>query len=308
MGIHSIYQRITSKYWIIGFSERKPIKELNFHDIRWVHRIKGEWCADPFILDYDENTITVLVEYVIDPNPNGKIAKFVIDRKTFCIINKKIILDLPTHLSFPAILRIGNDIYIYPENSASGELNLYKLNSDATSCEYTCTLVKAPLTDAIIFHKDDGFYMTATEEPESNGNKFKFYESDNIFGPYQFIREFIMNDNTARNGGYTLTNENGILYKISQENNSPIYGHGMVFYSINSSFQFTKIKQIKPGGRFIGIHTMNPYKDIIAWDGKKYNFFIVATVVVFIANRIKQLKNYIHNSPLIGIFLKYENP
>lgn len=49
------------------------------------------------------------------------------------MVNKKdneikecsIILDLPTHLSFPVIYNVDGEIYVHPENSASGgELHL----------------------------------------------------------------------------------------------------------------------------------------------------------------------------------------
>lgn len=284
---------MTSRYWTIGFSDRKNIEKLRFQDIKWVKRQKGEWFADPFILDYDDKTISVLVEYVVNPDPIGKIAKFVIDRNTLGILSKQIILSLPTHLSFPAIIRKDGEIYFYPENSASGRLNLYRLVNDATACEYVCTLVDAPLTDAIIFERDGLSLMTATEEPDSNGRRLVVLRSDNTFGHYQRYREITMDENTARNAGYTLCEDDGKYYKISQENNSPLssmYGHGMVFYSMSKEFSFEKVNQIEPGHGFVGVHTMNPYRDLVVWDGKKYNYPVVATLIDNIVKMIKKIK------------------
>lgn len=280
MRLKDYYNKLTAKYWTIGFSGVKAIEELKFSDIKWLSCPKGEWFADPFILDYDEQTITVLVEYVIDPDPLGKIAKFVIDRKSFKIISKTIILDLPTHLSFPAILRREDSVYIYPENSASGELNLYKLNDNATGCERVCTLVEAPLTDAVIFEHEGEFIMTATIEPGSNGNRMQIYSSKDVFGPYVLNAEKYLANNTARNAGYTLSKSDGLYYKISQENDVPIYGHGMVFYKVTPDMQHMKeVNRIQPQKCFLGVHTMNVYRDLVVWDGKKYRHPVIATMV-----------------------------
>lgn len=288
--IKLLYQRLTQKYWTIGFSEYRDIRELQFSDIRWVNDMPGEWIADPFILDYNDTTITVLVEYVMEPDPIGKIAKVVIDRKSLKILSKTIILSLPTHLSFPVILRKEDGIYFYPENSASGELNLYKLNSDATGCEKITTLVKAPLTDAIIFRHDDLFIMTATKEPDSNKNILLVYKSFSEFGPYHLVEKKYLNSNTARNAGYTLEKSDGLYYKISQENDIPIYGHGMVFYEVSPDLKYmNEVNRIQPERDFIGVHTMNPYKDLIVWDGKKYRYPIIAKVLNFLNNIIRKL-------------------
>lgn len=280
MYIRNIKRKLTSKYWTIGFSEYKDIAELKFSDVKWIKGIPGEWFADPFILDYDDDTITVLVEYVIDPDPLGKIAKFIIDRKKMKILSKTIILSLSTHLSFPVIVRREDGVYFYPENSASGELNVYKLNADATSCRKVCTMVKAPLTDAIFFEYDGIYIMTATIEPNSNGNRMQIYTSDKEFGPYTLVEDKYLSSNTARNAGYTLKKSDNIFYKISQENDVPIYGHGMVFYEVTPDMKYMKeINRIQPEKGFIGVHTMNPYKNLIVWDAKKYRYPIIAKCI-----------------------------
>ena len=285
-----IYNKLTSKYWTIGFSDYKDITKLQFSEIKWIEEIPGEWFADPFILDYDDYTITVLVEYVIDPDPLGKIAKFVIDRQSFKIISKTIILSLPTHLSFPVIVRKNDGIFFYPENSASGELNVYKLNADATGCVKVATLVNAPLTDAIIFKHEDTYIMTATIEPGSNGNHMQIYTSDKEFGSYKLKEDKYLSNNTARNAGYTLKKSDGLYYKISQENDVPIYGHGMVFYEISPDLKYMKeVNRIQPEKGFIGVHTMNPYNTLIAWDGKKYRYPFIAKWINIISKMIGKL-------------------
>ena len=290
MFLKGFFSKLTAKYWTIGFTERKPVEDLRFSDIKWVKCPKGEWFADPFILDYDDNTITLLVENVIHPDPIGKIAKLVIDRKNLKIVSKTIVLSLSTHLSFPVIVHKEDGTYFYPENSASGELNVYKLNSDATSCDMLCTLVKAPLTDAIIFEHEGKYIMTATIEPDSNGNHMQIYSSEEEFGNYTFIRDIYLDNNTARNAGYTLKKSSGLYYKISQENDFPVYGHGMVFYEVTPDMKYMReINRIQPGKGFVGVHTMNPYRNLIVWDGKKYRYPAIALFIEKLSKKAKLL-------------------
>ena len=290
--IRRFYKKCTAKYWTIGFTDRKSIEELMFNDIKWVKPMKGEWIADPFILDYDDHTISVLVENAKDEDGFGSIAKVVVSRETLRIVSKATILSLPTHLSFPVIVRKEGEVYFYPENSASGELNLYKLNEKQDGCEKLCRLVDAPLTDAIIYEIpiDGLYYMTATIEPGSNKNHLQVYVSEYEFGPYTLNRDVFLADNTARNAGYTLSGEGDKLYKISQENNARVYGHGMVFYETTASFDsFRTVNVIQPRGKYIGVHTMNPYKDLIVWDGTAYRHPFIARIMGIIYHLFKKL-------------------
>ena len=81
---------------------------------------KNKWFADPFILEATENTIQFLVEEFDDKVGRGRIARLKVNKSNCRIEECSIILDLPTHLSFPVIYRVNGCIYVHPENSASG--------------------------------------------------------------------------------------------------------------------------------------------------------------------------------------------
>ena len=63
------------------------------------------------------------VEYIY--NHRAYISKLTIDKKTKELIKTDLVLKLNTHLSYPAIIRRDNHIYIYPESGQSGRLMLY---------------------------------------------------------------------------------------------------------------------------------------------------------------------------------------
>ena len=92
----------------------ESVIEGNRIHVNWLrHNYRDRWFADPFILDVTGSELVVLVEEWYDPIERGRISKLVIDRTTFKLKDLKVMLDDGTHLSFPAIERDGEYIYIY---------------------------------------------------------------------------------------------------------------------------------------------------------------------------------------------------
>ena len=86
----------------------------------------NKWFADPFILEEDSTSIQFLVEEFDYSVGRGRIARLLVDKGNNEIKECSVILDLPTHLSFPVIYRVDNEIYVHPENSASGASYMYR--------------------------------------------------------------------------------------------------------------------------------------------------------------------------------------
>ena len=99
------------------------ILNASYHVFR--NPYKNKWFADPFILNMTDNEIRILVEEWYDPIQRGRISRLIVDRSSFELKSNKVVLDTGTHLSFPAIERVGQDIFIHPESSAIGKLESY---------------------------------------------------------------------------------------------------------------------------------------------------------------------------------------
>ena len=104
MSFHSkLSHFINEQHWTLGFIEQ-PLKDIIDGKPYEIIYVKGmprdRWFADPFILDYDEDRIQVLVEEFCYKLCRGRIAWLSFDRKSYRLLEYKIILDLPTHLSF----------------------------------------------------------------------------------------------------------------------------------------------------------------------------------------------------------------
>ena len=129
--LRKLYKELTSLHWEIGFLDNTFEGIVRGDKLKLTlvtHNFPNSWFADPFILDVTDDTIIVLVEEVTKKISKGRISKLVIDRRNNYVIEKKAILERPGHLSFPIIYRKDDKIYVYPENSEDGVLNIYEYN------------------------------------------------------------------------------------------------------------------------------------------------------------------------------------
>lgn len=267
----NLLDKIRSYKWDLAIaltSEGHRYDASNWNNFYIIKAPKGKWYADPFILDVTDDNIVVLVEEFTYSINRGRLAKLVIDKETYKIKQEKIILDLSTHLSFPAVLRLGGDVYLYPENSASGKSILYRYNPENDALVVVNTLSKLPLTDAIMAEIDGQNYLFATKIPTQNGNELTIYESTDKMGNYSPAQAITFADNTARSAGDIFVDNNRIIRPAQNCNGG--YGVGLVFQEVtkdkNGKFIIKELFRQYPLKGYIGMHTYNQYKDYVIVD------------------------------------------
>lgn len=264
-----------NQYWNIGFCEQTPeelIRDKQLKPVRWLkHSYRDRWFADPFIYKVTDSEIAVFVEECPMENPKGIICELVIDRKTMRLKERYVMLDKDTHLSYPAIIRHGGKIYVYPENGASGKLNLYEYDEVNHILVNPVCILDEAVADATILEYEGKCYMSATKFPETQEKAF-FYEADTIFGPFKQVGAlpFQTEIRCSRQGGNWI-NMNGCIYRPSQDC-SKRYGAAMTIMSVLNIVQNMQENQychIEPlNGRYnLGIHTVNFQDGICVIDG-----------------------------------------
>lgn len=253
-----------NQFWNIGFCQQTPeelIREKVLWPIQWLkHPYRDRWFADPFILKVTDSEIVVFVEECPLENPKGIICELVIDRKTMRLKERYVMLEKDTHLSYPAIIRHEGKVYVYPENGASGKLNIYEYDEDNHRLvNPTCILGEA-VADATIFQHGNVFYMTATKFPDTQKRLF-LYRADSLFGPFKQVENNPVQERLSfsRNGGDYFTAYSS-LYRAAQDC-SERYGGAISIMSANSieGYKETFEFGIKPvTGRYgLGLHTLN---------------------------------------------------
>lgn len=272
--------------WLIGICEN-GYDDLMKNNIHWIDNgvYDGKkWFADPFILDYDEKMLHLLVEEFDYKVHRGRIAKLTIDRNTWTIKECKIVLDLPTHLSFPLIWREGADVFVCPENYASGGWNLYRYDSEVEKLELIKQIVDIKLTDAIIYHEGNDYWLLSTYVPKPNGHELTIWHGESLIGEFQEIQRVSFDENVGRNAGM-MFHKNGKLIRPAQESNYS-YGHSISFQEVTiegEKFSFKESYRFySPHKKYNeGTHTYNTLGNMSVIDVKGWRYPIAAKVIRF---------------------------
>lgn len=264
MSVKKLLKTLILQRWNIGFTETPLADILEGKPIQynWMrHGFKNRWFADPFLLDVTDKEYVVLAEDFEDERGYAVISKLVVNRQTLELKEVKQLLDRGTHLSFPVIRREGNEVWVYPENSESGELNIYRYDQNAERLVKVETMMPAPLTDAVAIEYGGESLMFATTLPNPNGNKLDMYIKRN--GNYELKDTIIVQGRTARMGGDFFW-EDGTLYRPAQDNNE-CYGGALIIQKVvvrNGKWTFVDVKRLtSPHPQYTtGLHTFNSYK------------------------------------------------
>jgi len=290
--------------WNIGFVD-KSIGEVisnsdEILDVHWLkHTYNDRFFADPFLLSADEEKIEVLVEEFPYFQKKGIISLLTVNRE-YELIDKKIISDQPYHQSYPFILRDGDNIYVIPEASQSGNLYLYKYDRIKQMLIDKRLLICEPLLDSTFFYFDSYWWLFATKNgKDSNRNLYLYYSEslNELFKPA--IKQPIISDlNNARPGG-CIINSGSDKYRIVQKCEQS-YGEAIRICKVNQLCKdkyvenFVKEIRLVDKKYYHGFHTLNGLNNICVVDGLKKDFMPINRVI----NEIR----YIGNKCVKGIY------
>lgn len=266
-------RRLQESVWLLGICEN-GFDDLKAGRIHWIDNgeYKGKkWFADPFILDYDDKRITLLVEEFDNKIHRGRIARLIIDKNTWTVTDCRIILDLDTHLSFPMIWREGEKVYVFPENYHSGGWDMYCYNAAEEKLVFEQHILNEKLTDATIWQYNNAFYLLSTYEPRPNGAELTVWKSKELKNGYAELQRIKFNENLARNAGMIFRDGNKWI-RPAQESNH-IYGHSISFQEVvlqNDSFSFKEIYRFNSPHNvyYMGTHTYNTFDNMAVIDVK----------------------------------------
>lgn len=210
--------------WNIGFVER-DIKDvilssdtvLNVHWVR--HNYHDRFFADPFILSVTDDVIKVLVEDFPYYDKRGMISLLTVDRKNYQLLDRKVVLKQPFHMSYPFIFEKENGvIWIAPEASKSGCLYRYTMNAETEMLENQCVLMADPLLDSTIIKYEGKYWLFSTKRGAESNSALYVYYSETAEGPWKSheMNPVVRSSSMARPAG-NMVEIDGILYRVCQE-------------------------------------------------------------------------------------------
>ena len=268
----SFIRRILSQYtWDLAFGVYDESIITNGIDKKALKFVKNpykkKWFADPFILAEDEKSIQILAEEFDSDVKKGRLARLRISKPDYKITECAIILELDTHLSFPAIYMEGNALYVHPENSASGKSTVYRYDPEEDRLVEPIVLVDKPLTDAVIVKNENKYTMYSTLIPQNGGPLLHVFKSDSLLHPFQEVGEIDFGQKAARMAGAYITTGMGLIRPAQDCTRD--YGEAIFFYNEKEI-----VGEIRPqkNGKYAGIHTFNTLGGTFVIDLKKYNY------------------------------------
>lgn len=272
-----------SQNWNIGFcilTEEELVVKKEISHIQWLkHPFKDRWFADPFIYSVTDGEIVVFVEELMINQPIGYLVELIIDRNTYKLRDRHILLKLSTHLSYPAYIRYRGKCYVYPENGASGKLNLYEYNPEKHLLVNPVTILNDAVADATILQLEENeFYLIATKAPDVQ-EKAYLYKSGSPMGPFVPVCDspIVLSRECSRPAG-NFFRVDQMLFRPSQ-NCVNRYGGAISIMQVDSIYPYKEhlLFRINPlSYRYnLGIHTINFYyshlgNSIVALDGCGY--------------------------------------
>lgn len=228
---------------------------------------KDSWYADPFVLDVNDSEITLLAEEMLYSLGHARISKLVIDRGTLNLKRIIPLLTLPTHLSYPAIIREGKRIFVYPESGYSGKLTRYLYDVEKETLTELDLIMEGSLADATIYPFEGSDFLFCTKLPDCNGKELHIYKK--IDNEWKLFQIYKFNENIARMGGdfFRINDE---VYRPAQDCNAS-YGNGLVIQKVelkDGQFHFTEVSRYFSDNKIYpdGIHTLNSLKNVTVVD------------------------------------------
>lgn len=234
----------------------------------WLADDRQRYFADPFLIEED-GVLHVLCEEFPYQTGKGIISAFTIDRSGHPSPPRPV-LERPYHLSYPFVFRHDQAIYMVPETSAAGQVELYRAARfpDRWTLEHVLIEARA-LSDVTLFQAGSHWWMTAASHDlgGSGWDSLAVYQSEDLFGRWRQVGDgpLLIDATCARPAGGIVARADG-LWRPAQDC-SQGYGAGLTLCRIDelSLDRFSQSVMAKlappPHSRFHGTHTLNAAGD-----------------------------------------------
>lgn len=239
-------------------------------DIVWLkHKYKDRFFADPFLIKQDDDYYYILCEEYPFRTEKGVISLLKIDKKSFYLVDKKVVIEEPFHLSFPFCEENGS--FIIPESVAANETYIYSFDLEKMEVTGKTKLLDIGLIDGV-YYKD---YLFASKHVNPKLDLYAFKKIENIYRPCCEDKPVVTSLKYSRSAGrfFVFGNE---LYRPTQD----------CVERYGKRIQITKINEIKDNGELDyapvmslestkcppfneTMHTFNVYDGFVIVDGSK---------------------------------------
>jgi hypothetical protein len=176
------------------------------------------------------------------------------------------VLERPYHLSYPFVFRRGAEIYMIPETSAVGRIELYRADPFPDRWMFERVLISDVIaSDAtlVTWNGRDWLFASVAGEGASTWDALGLFYADDLFGEWQPhpLNPVLIDAGAARPGGAMVVQGNR-LRRVAQDCRR-LYGGGIVLADVDELDPENYAQTVRaalgppPGSGAAGAHTLN---------------------------------------------------
>lgn len=170
------------------------------------------------------------------------------------------------HLSYPFVVKDGDQLYMVPETSATRRVELHRCVEFPGRWELEAVLVDSVnAVDATLHKHSDGrwwMWVSVVEEGAERGEELHLYYADQLQGPWQAhaANPVISDIRCARPAGPIMVTPTGLVRPA--QNSADAYGHHIEWRQIQelspTSYVETSLGELRPQGNpaWLRMHTV----------------------------------------------------
>lgn len=224
-----IKEILSEEYWNIAFREAEEDDFIFINKnkkFRTLKESKRYWYADPFLFEYKGET-WLFTEAFDNKTEKGLIACSKYDNGTFS--SPKIVLEENFHLSYPFVYEENGEVFMMPETSADGCIQVYKAVDFPEKWEKHKVLVRVENAVDTVVYREKLITSVVTDSSEKRVD-IDVYDMNG-----ELVMKSLHKDSQQARGAGRVFMAEGKAIRPAQDCTGGVYGAGLVFYQIEEN-------------------------------------------------------------------------
>ena len=232
------------------------------------------WWADPHLFRHGDSNYVFFEEMDIDVRRcHLSVARLTYDGQAADVAT---ILDTGTHLSYPFVFGIGDEVYLIPETASQRVVQLFRATDFPTAWTHVKDLlVGVDLADTTVHFDGRRYWLFSNSRSHGTvdeRDQLNLFHADELTGEWQAhpLNPVVTGVDRARMAG-AFIRDGEVLYRVSQYG-AKRYGYGINLYRVDrldeTGYAETIVGRIRPtaGAPWLGCHSLSHLHGVTVLD------------------------------------------